>query len=453
MNRRLRSVQYGILYAVLAFCLSGGIHAAFDLNRLKDPRQVTQQRVTDSISDAVLFDRLDEMDRILRLYPGNFRNVDLPRAYLDAGMGYYRRQYRMLSLKTFLKGYAFYEDTPSKLACGFYAAKVLYQINRRESALFYVNRVLSRMTEKDALRGETLRLKRRIRWEYISRYEGLPDESISDLEFDGDDLWIGMWTGGVARYTRSANTLKIFRARKKGLISPHVRDIQVYGNRVYVGTYSGLCHYDKKRGTWHRETGALGRLTVKKVRVVEGTLYAATLGQGVFVYRPDTGQWENFFSQAKNVVDVVGTSRGLYIATLDKGLYFYDGKTARNVLADVTAKTVGQLEDRVWVGTHGDGIYVLDRENRVRDHLTEKDGLDSRYIETLETVSNRMVIGTLGGGAAVFQPETRSFRRLNIMGGLPSNDVVRIAFERNKVWFGTLSGGIGILLTENLEDI
>lgn len=436
---------------VLAAVSPCALHAGVDI--LKDPKRVTQAVFTDSIENAVIGGNQDELAGIVKLYPENFREIDMTRAYYEAGLRFYKRKTRMLALKVFLSGYEVYSDSPYKTPCGFYIAKILYQQNQRESALFYINRVLEKLKAGDPLEKEAARLKRRIRWEYLSRYEGLPDDSISDIEFDGDDLWLGMWTGGAARYTRSENKLRIFREKSGGLLSRHVRDIRVYHNRVYVATYGGLCYYDKKRSKWNRETGALGRVTVKKLKVIGDRLYAATLDYGLFRLNESAGTWDKFFAGAKYVTDISAFGKKLYIATLDKGLFVYENGVFRNVFGDVFIKALGSIEGRLWVGTHGKGIIVLDDKNRTVAQYREGNGLSSDYIETMETISNRMLIGTLGGGVNVYRPGEEAFGHLTIMGGLPSNDVVRIGFEKNKVWFGTLSGGVGILLTENFNDI
>lgn len=449
------AVQRTVLKTI--FILTFGVsflYAGQDrLDVLKDPRRITQSVFTDAVEDSVINGDLDGLSKTVKLYPENFRNIDMTRAYYETGLKFYKMKTKMLALKVFLNGYEGYSDSPYKILCGYYIAKVLYQQNKRDSALFYINRVLEKLKPGDALTDDAKRLKRGIRWEYISRYEGLPDDSISDIEFDGDDLWLGMWTGGTARYTRSQNSLHIFRQKNGGLVSRHVRDIKIFHNRVYVATYGGLCYYDKKRSKWNREAGSLGRVTVKKLKIIDGRLYAATLDYGLFRLNESTGSWDKFFNGARYVTDINGTGKKLYIATLDKGLFVYENGRFRNIFGDVFIKSLGSLEGNLWVGTHGKGIMVLDDMNRIVTQYTERNGLSSDYVETMETISNQMVIGTLGGGVNIYHPGSGVFRRLTIMGGLPSNDVVRIGFEKNKVWFGTLSGGVGILLTENFEDM
>lgn len=454
MSMRINS---GSFYKYLLFI---SIHLAIacpfifaDLDNLKNARKVNQAVFTGAVEEAVIGDQLETLSKLVKLYPENFRKIDMTRGYYETGLKFYRKKMKMLALKTFLNGYEVYSDSPYKSRCGFYIAKVLYQQNNRESALFYVNRVIEKLEPGDPLAEESKRLKRRIRWEYISRYEGLPDDSISDIEFDGDDLWLGMWTGGAVRFTRSQNSLRIFRSGKQGPVSRHVRDIKIYRNRVYVATYAGLGYFDKKRSVWIKEPGRLGGITVKKLKVIGDRLYAATLDHGLFLLDNSSGRWDRIFNGARFVTDLSSFDKKMYVATLDKGLFVYENNSFRNIFDDVYVKSLGRIEGKLWVGTHGKGVFVLDENNRVVKHYTQKNGLSSDFVETMEPISNLMVIGTLGGGVSVYHSANGAFTRLTIMNGLPSNDVVRIAFEKNKAWFGTLSGGVGILLTENFEDM
>jgi len=430
---------------------------ALNTNSLLRGYRIQETELKEWIKDCTIKNTPEEIDKWLKISPESFKNVDLCKAYYNAGLDFYNEKNKMLALQVFLKGFSIYTESPYKKDCAFYAAKIFYQINNKESALHYINRAIDIGKEvakpEPSFTEEAIQLKRRIRWDYISSYEGIPDDSVSDIAFDGDDIWISMWTGGVARFTRSSRKLTIFFTKKGGLESPHTRCIQISGNRVWIGTYAGLFYYDKKIGKFFREKGNLGKVTIKKLRLIDKSLYAATLGRGLYLYDNNSGKWKNIFSGALHVTDVLKENGGLYIATLDKGLFFYSKGKFENILRDVSAKTLCYVDNKLWVGTHGKGIFVLDLKGKIEQQYSSESGLTSDYIEVIRNIKNTIVIGTLGGGANFYMPKKNSWAYLNILTGLPSNDVVCINFEKNHIWFGTLSGGIGILLTEDFEDI
>lgn len=427
---------------------------ALKLDDIKKGFIPRQSEMASLISETVVEGHLDDLDRVIRNYPEQFSGLSLSQAFYEAGKMLYDGQRKMQSLRAFMKGFNLFTNDRYKELCGYYIAKVFYQTNRRESALFYINRLLQKQITDPALLSSALRLKRQIRWEYISAFEGLPDESICDIEFDGDDLWVGMWTGGIARFTRSANTLTLFKPHKNGLLSSHVRDILDYDNRIWVGTYDGLCYFDKKKEVWVHEKGLLGETTIKSIKLAGKKLYAATLGKGLFVYDKKKDRWTSVFKESLQITDFTAFGKNeIAVATLDKGLYISKGAQFKAVFTSASIKCVNTFNNTLWAGTHGKGIYLFNQSRQLVKHMTMKNGLTSDFIESLKPVSNIIIIGTLGGGANVFHSSTGVISSIGILDGLPSNDVVEVSIERNKIWFGTLSGGIGILTTENFEDL
>ena len=405
------------------------------------------------IKDLVIMNRLDDVDRLRRIYPEKFTNLDLCRGFYDAGISFYNGRKRMLALKVFLKGSLAFQESPYKEQCMLYSARIYYQENKRESALFYVNRALEKGGTDIQFLEDAKRLKRMIRWEYIDSSVGLPDNSISAIEFDGDDLWIGLWTGGICRFTRSSGILTIYEVHSGSLVSGNIRCIAATGEKIWVGTYEGLFSLDKKREDWTREKGELGNVPIKQLKVLGGELYAATLGSGLFVRDGITSRWKMVFNLGTQVSDILLSGNSLYIATLDKGLYILKNGNKLNILSDCSPKSICMHRGLLWVGTHGDGIFLLDSKNKIINHLRRSNGLTSDYIESVRNIKNSMFIGTLGGGAMSYNCISHRWSSISILDGLPSDDVVDINFERDRIWFGTLSGGIGILLTENFDDI
>ncbi len=425
----------------------------FSTNDILKGYKISRDELPGWIEEQVILDHMNEPDKWQRVSPESFSRLDMCEGYYKAGLSFYNGRKKMLALKTFMKGAGVLKKSPYKKDCLFYTARIFYQLNNRESALYYINRTLEAGKTNSRFTEDAEKLKRRIRWEYISHYEGLPDDSISAIEFDGDDLWIGMWTGGAGRFTRSSHKLTLFKAGKNSLISPHVRCIEIDKNRVWIGTYNGLCCFDKKTEKWSREKGDLGYVTIKRIRILGGRLYAATLGKGLFVFDENSGKWRKEFQKALQITDILFEKGRLYIASLDKGVFINNDGKYQNFLGDIPVKSLCLYNSLLWIGTHGSGVYIMDSKDRIIKHFTSGNGMVSDYIESVRVMKNSMFIGTLGGGVMSYHFKSRQWSSMNVLTGLPSNDVVNINFEKNRIWFGTLSGGIGILVSENFEDI
>lgn len=422
---------------------------AFESSQLASFRSVPPAELRKAIQSAVLANRLPQLKEYILKNPSQFEGLDIAGVYGEVATNYYGQKNFFLALMTATEGY-FMKGTPeSRALCAYYAARVLYQQNNRESALFYVNRSLELFPTNHSLYFPSKRLKRQIRWEYLSASEGLPDESVSDICFDGDDVWFSMWTGGIGRFTRSSLSLLLFSAKKGGLKSDHTRTLALDGDILWVGTYGGLCFYNKKTGKWQNVSGELSDVPIKKLFLHEDGLYVATLGKGLFLSK--NGSFQKIFSTSIYVSDVLHVGEWMIVATMDNGAYVLrDGKQVARILPGKTIKSLVFYRGMIYGGTHGDGLFVV--KPGEWNTVQWVKGLSSPYVETLQVYREVLVIGTLGGGVNFLYPNGE-VRVLTILDGLSSNDVVRIRPEKNRLWFGTLSGGIAILLVENMEDI
>lgn len=426
-----------------------------ELDELRN-REITFEELKLVIEQNVLHDDLDELDRWKRVHPDSFTNVNIGEAYYEVGLDYYDGGSYYLALSAFLGGFNVFESHDYKDDCAYYIAKIFYNQYERDNALFYINRCMEMIDEEDDLYTKAKSMKRRIRWSYISIWEGLPDNSISDIEFDGDDIWLGLWSAGAGRYTTSSEIITLFDASGTDLISDYIRDICVVGNIVWVGTYDGLCFYDKRDSTWSRAESPLKYAIVKRVKLIDLRVYISVLYKGLYIQDIGDDGYTLFFNKSKNVTDVYEIEDKIYIGTLDDGVYILDpdGSVTAHLLEGEAVKAMAEIEDELWVGIYGGGVARIDPETEsIASTITEEDGLSSDFVESFAIVRNRILIGTLGGGVTIYNQVSDEFSYLGILDGLPSMDVVTIEVEDEQIWFGTLSGGIGILLTENFRDL
>jgi ligand-binding sensor domain-containing protein len=296
-------------------------------------------------------------------------------------------------------------------------------------------------------------LRVRLLWTILpSKTFGLKDENISSLRVDGDDLWVGTWNGGVARYSVSSAQSDAFPA------PPYARSIEVADRRIWVGTTDGLAWYGKGTGRWGAEgnPSADHPFNVQVVRLAAGRLYAGTLGDGLL--RQGDG-WERVSdgSLPGRFVTCLAedAARGrLLIGTMNIGLVILDLKTGEmtslaELAAAFTSENITTIlparDGRIWIGTYGEGLWTWSPDgNSVKRYTRGGAEISDDWILSSCETDRCLYFGSFGGGVSVLSKGDGSWRRFGIHDGLSSMDVPAIAWRQPSVFFGTLGGGVSV---------
>ncbi len=346
-------------------------------------------------------------------------------------------------------------------------ADALYRVSewalkkdKRELALYYVNRLLSEHPGWPHIRHAE-GLKRAITWKTITVEDGLGDNSVSAIRFDGDDIWVGTWLGGVTRFSRSQGRLQKYTAKNSGLVSDLIRDLCIDQTRVWTATFEGLAWFDKRTDAWQTvlTVAGLAGQRIKCVTVSDNRLWVGTIGNGVSMLDFRNQKWRTWRRADglpdENIVTITHTPGSVWAGSLAGGIARYDlvaekwktwaapmGAPLQNIKATAFD---GQ---RLWIATHGAGLYSCDENGTGwKQYTSGNSGLPVDFVHTVSVgPDGRIWAGTLEGGAAVFEPRTGRWKVYTIHDGLAGNDVITIAFEGRYIWFGTLNGGISVLL-------
>lgn len=350
--------------------------------------------------------------------------------------------------------------TPQAADALFRVAEWALGQGRRELALYYINRLLAEHPRWPH-RQHALLLKKAVVWRTITVADGLGDNSVSSIRFDGDDVWVGTWLGGVTRFSRSQGRLEKFSVQNSGLVSDLVRDLWIDQSRVWAATFEGLAWFDKRTDRWRTilAVAGLAGQRVKCVTVSDGRLWVGTLGHGVSLLDFRDNSWKTWRTKDglpdNNIVSITATPGSIWVGSLGGGLARYDlRRGVWQAWAEVLGQPLKNIKaltfdgQRLWIATHGAGLFSCDESGHTwRQFTRTNSGLPVNFVHAVSVgPDGRIWAGTLEGGAAVYEPRTGSWKVYDIQSGLASNDVVSIAFEGRYVWFGTLNGGISVLL-------
>ncbi len=286
------------------------------------------------------------------------------------------------------------------------------------------------------------RLKINLEWEYLtSKKIGIDDGNISAVAADGDDLWIGTWNGGIARYNISMKKSTVFKEGEKSLVPKTIRTIEVTKKRVWVGSYNGLSYYSKASSAWHEidKFSKPKSVKIETIKNIDGILYAGTLGEGLWSghesrYRDFKKM--DFPSQFINCMADYGNY--LLAGTMDMGLFFIDLKTKKitnfsKIFPGFTALNITTIliedDNNLWIGTYGKGLYHWKRNlNHIESYTTENGSIRDDWILSSVKTKKGLYFGTFGGGLIFFGRNKTTVKNLGLKDGLSSLDISAAAY-------------------------
>jgi tetratricopeptide (TPR) repeat protein len=292
-------------------------------------------------------------------------------------------------------------------------------------------------------------LLRRMTIMHIGRENGLPDDAISDLAVDGDDVWISTWGGGLIRFSRSSGKYTAIP-----LPSAQLRNLYVDFEYVYISSYDGIYIFDKKSSrSLHLAKNEKAFTLAQKVVKDDRVIYFSTLTDGVIEYdiikKTIVVLDESSYVGSRQVYSIDANHQYLAFGTLDKGAIIKDKTTGEihyvnvenNKLAGNNVKSL-MIDGRyVWIGVHKFGIYRYDiktKECKFYDW-----GIP--YPSTFSLRGRMLWVGTSGNGIRIYDREKKTLEKLTVIEGLSSNEVHLLKMEGNYVWVGYLDNGIDIL--------
>jgi ligand-binding sensor domain-containing protein len=248
---------------------------------------------------------------------------------------------------------------------------------------------------------------------------------VSHLEiFKGRELWAGTEGEGIWRYSffdQSVHQVDAGRDFQSSKIYDLHKDIE--GNIWVISNTHGICHANR---------------------------------QFEFVNTPFENVQALLSDQKSNLW--VGTDKGVFTQHLDEhGNSFF-----RQHLGHMKLNVISLYEDKfqnIWIGTFGEGVYLLKPATGQVRHLTGRDGLPNGSILSMAGVNEKVWLATLGG-AVEFEIKKDPLllkeiphRALNREDGLGANFIYKVFIDsKGRTWFGTDGSGITVLDNGNITN-
>jgi len=275
---------------------------------------------------------------------------------------------------------------------------------------------------------------------------GLAGDNVSALALDGDDLWIGTWTGGLVRYSIPLDRAEVWDPGQASLAVRTVNRILPTEKAVYVVRYGAVEVFDKRTSRWTSLTGLPVNQRIQDLHVDGRRLYLGTLGQGLWMR--EGGRWSRIIEPGLFIARLEPSpGNALLVATMDRGPYRLDiesggwTRPAETSLRSANVTSLVATDRGLLGGTYGSGAFLWDPTD---DRTTELDAalVGDGYVLAVARSRRRLYLGTFGAGLRSWVPDQDAWGGVSLAEGLPSSDVASIAVGDGTVWIGVLGGGI-----------
>ena len=242
--------------------------------------------------------------------------------------------------------------------------------------------------------------------------------NVHALCMDGNDLWIGTYTGGVNVLNIQTGRFRTYTSYQDNLATlDGTSSYAIFKDReerIWIGTMSGVNLYNRKEDNFVRIKD-LGSLTIDIDQDPDGNIWFSTQGRGLFKYDPKHGTWKNYVHEhtAGSLINdqvnctLMEENGDMWVGTMN-GLCRYYAKEDRfeEIPLDIPSRNIcGIVEDQriLWLTTTkglvrytpGEGCQVF----------TRSDGLQSEQFlsnAALKASDGKIYIGSVNGFNAFY---------------------------------------------------
>lgn len=222
------------------------------------------------------------------------------------------------------------------------------------------------------------------------------------------DLWVGTWTKGVSRYDRATHTYSHYfpeDANANSLIGTEIWHIMEDSNHdIWFATELGVCRYNRKTGDFTRFEPSVDQMF--------GSNHLYTR----LVY------------EDKNHNIWMGAESGLYLLDRLSGAFtsFHKNDQGNGLPVNFIRVIFEDSKGRFWLGTHGGGLCLFDRNLGTCTLYGLEEGLSDLVVTGIVEDKAGILWITTQRGLTRYSPEKNQFKVFYKRHGLSSN-----AFNRN----------------------
>lgn len=290
-----------------------------------------------------------------------------------------------------------------------------------------------------------LALYRDKKWKTWTEKEGLPFNVISSIEINKKTghLWIGMFGGGVARF--SGGRFDHFNQFNSGLANDVVYGLTVIDDSVWVATTAGVSSYNTKTKEWNIYTdknAPMEEIWCYNATSGDGKVYIAVWGGGILEWDIKKRKWnahrdpdremEIDLFRDDGLIHIITTSASYVKKILWVSTYFgfcrYDGRNWRGYMdhdsglsSNFINFTIGLDENSCYNATDLGLSGLVDFKKNLWVNYKKKKESDKRW--TAYIIKGNRLLKTIPTNLT-----------------LPNHFVTTIELDGEEIWIGTGHG-------------
>lgn len=245
--------------------------------------------------------------------------------------------------------------------------------------------------------------------------------NIRSLLLDGDHLWIGTFSKGLDRLNLKTGLFTNYQNVKEDTTSLSDNSAYVIFKHskgdVFIGTVWGLNQYNPSTNSFIRIPEIGKETQINDIREdEEGNLWIATYKNGVFCYLWEKKQWVNYAMEAQG----------------------------SELTSNMTISLFIDHAQRLWVGTYGAGLCLLDKQkNCFRPFKSDKRLKNATIYSIEEDPAGNLWIGSDKGLFRIKPESPENIQVFTKEDGLQEdqyypNSVLKT--RKGKIYFGGING-------------
>ncbi len=302
----------------------------------------------------------------------------------------------------------------------------------------------------------------------INTEDGLTDNYTYDMELDADGwVWIGT-DGGISR-CKIIDGKKVVKklGTADGLPDIIVRTIHKdKKSRMWIGLQdAGVVYYDPADKKIHEpvEGQAWEYGPVNDLAVLNGLVWAATSedhvieiraaedgSPGMFRHDLVNGEPLKFKTLLGDMQGNVWVSSGqeLFISPGPRFDYYFS--VQNKAIGNVHAINTDRKGD-IWYASDS-GLFCLDRQGKLSSYFRELTSRKTRFMCLYRDPWERLWAGTFGKGIYILDPATGNTFHITEKQGLINDNVLSIAGKEDTLWMATLAGASRCVIHKDLKN-
>ncbi len=282
----------------------------------------------------------------------------------------------------------------------------------------------------------------------LTTKDGLYDDIITSLAVDSwNNLWIGTFRGGLAKYNQKIVTVYGYQ---EGLKNLSVRTLLTdQRGFLWIGTSEGMYYIKRDEGIVHPVTGIAYTPINTIIEKSADQLWIGTMVGGLKQMNPLdlTRRTVTDLLPDDFIHNILKDNAGnMWIGTDTGGLVQLKIRRIFNItekqgLPDNVVSAVYQdRSETIWIGTRDKGLVRIRDKNTYRV-FNKNDGLSSNRVSVIfEDKQGHLWIGTRDQGLNILN-RSLIYKKLTSDDGLSSNNITAILQDhQGMMWIGTESG-------------